>query len=297
MIKKRIWGMGAFIIGIMIIALSYFILMQPQISFENTESIPVYQIEKRPEILKIAMISVLSKQDTEKYQKIVAEGIGRKLGKQVLLLQRKSYAEINDLLLRGDADIALLSTGAYSVFGRKEGFPLLAMQERHGLAYYYGYVIVPVDSKVNSFADLKGHSFAYVDPLSYSGYLGVQELLNKQDYHEKEYFSSSYFTYSHDASIRAVSRGLVAGATVDSLVYDYLKLKAPQITERVKIIKVLPPMGTGPIVAKKTMSEEERERLKTVILHLHEDSEVYPAMRQLLIDRFVPADPALYRDI
>ena len=60
---------------------------------------------------QIAMISVLNHQDTARYQKELAEGLGRLLHRPVLLLRRKSNMEINQLLSKGDADIGLLSTG------------------------------------------------------------------------------------------------------------------------------------------------------------------------------------------
>ena len=53
--------------------------------------------------------------------------MGRLLDRPVLVLHRKSYTEINQLLIKGDADIALLSTGAYCVYGKKEDLQLLVM--------------------------------------------------------------------------------------------------------------------------------------------------------------------------
>ena len=81
------------------------------ISFADTEPVPGYEPDRRETPLKIAMISVLNHQDTARYQKELAEGLGRLLDRPVLLLRRKSYMEINQLLSKGDADIGLLSTG------------------------------------------------------------------------------------------------------------------------------------------------------------------------------------------
>lgn len=267
----------------------------PQIIFTDVEPIPSYQIENRETPLKIAMISVLNHKDTAKYQSQLAEGIGRKLGRPVLVLHRKSYAEVNHLLSKGDADIALLSTGAYCIYGKKEGFVLLAMQERNQLPYYHGYIIVSVQSSIDSLAELENKSFAYVDPLSYSGYLGLQKKLQEDGYVAEQYFKSISFTYSHDESIRAVANKFIDGAVIDSLAYDYLAKHEPALVEKIKIIETLPAMGTGPIVARKDL--KNMEEIQKILLHLHEDAVTEKALHHLMIDKFILPKPELYPKI
>ena len=63
----------------------------------------------------------------------------------VLLLHRRSYAEINQLLAKGDADVAFLSSGAYMVYGKKEDVRLLAMPERGGTNFYFSYYWTRMD--------------------------------------------------------------------------------------------------------------------------------------------------------
>lgn len=91
-----------------------------QIDFEQVEPIPGYKMEMREPPLRVAMISVLNHARTEGYQSQMVRSLGRLLGRPVLLLHRRSYAEINQLLAKGDADVAFLSSGAYMVYGKKE---------------------------------------------------------------------------------------------------------------------------------------------------------------------------------
>lgn len=265
------------------------------ISFADTEPVPGYEPDRRETPLKIAMISVLNHQDTARYQKELAEGLGRLLDRPVLLLRRKSYMEINQLLSKGDADIGLLSTGAYCVYGRKEDFALLAMQERNKCPYYYGYVIVSAKSGLQTLDDLRGKRFAYVDPLSYSGYLGLQEKLRKAGEAPEQFFQSVYFTYSHDASIRAVLNDFADGAVVDSLAYEYLQKYEPEQAAGIRIIETLPPRGTSPVVARKGLAGVDR--IQDALLHLQDDPEAGKAMEHLLIDRFILPQPDLYPPI
>ncbi len=270
----------------------YFKQEQAIIRLSETEPVPPYQWIHKGEPIKIAMISVLSRQETYKYQRQIAQAIGEKLGRPVLFLHRRSYAEVIQLLAKGGADIALLSTGAYSVYGQKENFTLLAMQERHGLPYYQSYVIVNAASPVNSLWQLKGKSFAYTDPLSYSGYLAPNREITANGFDADSFFGSTYFTYSHDKSLRAVAGQFVDGAAIDSLAYDYLKKKHPSLVEKVKIIAVLPSAGTGPVVARSDFPY--KQQVQDILLHLHEDPAISQALDELMIDRFILPRPDLY---
>lgn len=290
-------GIGAIVL---LVVMMCWILAQKEISnvqihFSDTDPIPGYQLKNRESPLKIAMISVLNHEDTDKYQKQLADAIGQRLHRPVLVLRRKSYAEINQLLSKGNADIGLLSTGAYCTYSRHDDFVLLAMQERNSLPYYYGYVVVLKQSRITSLEELRGKRFAYVDPLSYSGYLGLQEKLLQQAENPEIFFQSTYFTYSHDASIRAVLNDFVDGASIDSLAYDYLEKFEPDKAAQLRIIDRLPPRGTGPMVARKGLAD--MEHIQHVLLHLHEDPSGKAALNRLMIDRFILPQPALYPPI
>ena len=284
-------------VGVLLFALGGALLMlvsreRAQIDFEQVEPIPGYKMEMREPPLRVAMISVLNHVRTEGYQSQMVRSLGRLLGRPVLLLHRRSYAEINQLLAKGDADVAFLSSGAYMVYGKKEDVRLLAMPERSGVNYYFSYVIVPRTSRIESLAELRGRRFVYVDPMSYSGYLELRAYLRKMGEDPERFFRSSYFTYSHDDSLRAVADGLVDGGVIASLTYDYYQEYAPAMLEQVRIVQVLPGSGMGPVVARRDL--READAVQEILLHLDEDAEAKEAMEQLLIDRFVPPQLELY---
>ena len=284
-------------VGVLLFALGGALLMlvsreRAQIDFEQVEPIPGYKMEMREPPLRVAMISVLNHARTEGYQSQMVRSLGRLLGRPVLLLHRRSYAEINQLLAKGDADVAFLSSGAYMVYGKKEDVRLLAMPERSGVNYYFSYVIVPRTSRIESLAELRGRRFVYVDPMSYSGYLELRAYLRKMGEDPETFFRSSYFTYSHDDSLRAVADGLVDGGVIASLTYDYYQEYAPAMLEQVRIVQVLPGSGMGPVVARRDL--READAVQEILLHLDEDAEAKEAMEQLLIDRFVPPQLELY---
>ena len=263
-----------------------------QVYFDRVEAIPGYKIELREQPLRIAMISVLNHQTTDEYQHAMVRSIGRLLGRPVLLLHRRSYAEINQLLARGDADVAFLSSGAYMVYGKKEDVRLLAMPERDGANRYFSYIIVPRTSPAQALSDLRGRRFVYVDPLSYSGYIELRARLRTMDEDPEHFFGSYYFTYSHDDSLRAVADGLVDGGVIASLTYDYYRVNAPAILDKIRLLEAMPGSGMGPVIARRDLGDADA--VQEILLHLDADAEAKEAMQHLLIDRFVPPQPELY---
>ncbi|NMC33382.1 MAG: phosphate/phosphite/phosphonate ABC transporter substrate-binding protein [Veillonellaceae bacterium] len=247
--------------------------------------------------LRVAISSVLLPQETVVHSRAIANFLGRQLDRPVILIQRKSYAEIALLLLNGGADIAFFSSGEYANYS---GFPeieMLAGQQRMGLPYHQGYVVVAKDSDIQEIADLKGKTVAFTDPLSFSGYTILVHMLKQINQTPETFFARYIYTYSHDKSLLAVANQVVDAAPVTKLVYDRALQKHPEVAAAVRIIAVSPPAGTGPVVAGKSISPRQREILRRALLTMHEFANMRPALQGLSIDRFVPAQPELYEPI
>ncbi|KYZ76824.1 hypothetical protein AXX12_05820 [Anaerosporomusa subterranea] len=250
-----------------------------------------------PKPLRLAISSVLSPKDSIVYYRQIADYISRRLERPVVLIQRQSYAEVGVLLAKGGADLAFFSSGAYASLSGQNEIELLAMQQRNGLPYYRGYIIVPRVSAAESLADLRGKTFAFSDPLSYSGYIALAYTLEKMHQTPDSFFHSYTFTYSHDKSLRAVANNVAAGAIVNSLVYEYTQLRSPELIDAIKIIGVSEAAGTEPVVVRRGLSTEQKTTLRQLFLSMHEEDSVAVVLGGLHIDRFLPPQPELYDGI
>ncbi|HWQ43225.1 MAG TPA: PhnD/SsuA/transferrin family substrate-binding protein, partial [Desulfosporosinus sp.] len=83
--------------------------------------------------------------------------------------QRQSYQEINDLIKNGEVDMALICSGAYVAGQQDAKIELLAVPEVNGKGTYQSFLIVSADSNYQTLENLKGKTFAFTDPLSFSG--------------------------------------------------------------------------------------------------------------------------------
>lgn len=247
--------------------------------------------------LRVAVAAVISPGATLDSYGPLLDYLALKLDRPVQLIQRGTYAEINDLIRSGGSDLAFVCGGAYVEGERDFGMELLVAPQVEGQTVYYSYVIVSDDSPVQSLADLRGHSFAFSDPLSNSGHLAPRWLLHEIGETPETFFDKTIFTYSHDNSIQAVADHLVAGAAVDSLVYDYLLAQGSTYATHTRIIDRAGPYGIPPVVVHPEIDPALRETLRTVLLEMDATPPGQAILAELRIDRFVEIETAAYDGI
>jgi len=244
--------------------------------------------------LRVAVAPVISPKATFDTYSPLLDYLAQRLDRPVELRQRSTYAEINELLRTGQADVGFVCSGAF-VEGEREGYlELLVMPEIGGKTTYHALIIVPADSPYYSFEDLRGRRFAFTDPLSQSGHLYVQYRLALMGETPESFFNETFYTYSHDNSIRAVAQGIADGATVDSLVFDALVRSDPELGKRLRVIERSQPFGIPPVVVHPNLDPALKAAVRQALLEMHQDPRGRQALAVLGVDRFVPPDPAAY---
>ncbi len=271
---------------------------RPEIDFNETEPIPLADTGEESEpILRVAFAGVISPKETIRTYDALVQYIERQFHGPVQIVQRETYAEINDLVESLDVDLAFVCSLAYVVGNDDFGMELLTVPEVNGETTYRSYIIVPAASDIHSLDDLRGKTFAFSDPLSNSGRLAPVYRLYQLGETPETFFDRAFFTYSHDRSIRAVADGLVDGAAVDSLVYDFIIAHEPEIAAQTRIVETSEPFGIPPVIVHPDLDPEIKARLRELLLGLDEDAEGRQILDDLMIDRFVVGDDAAYDTI
>lgn len=237
--------------------------------------------------LRVSVAAVISPQGTaESYQPLL-DYLSEKLERPVELVQRRTYQETNDLIARGEVDVAFVCTSAYILGHDDFGMELLAGPEVNGESVYYSLLIVPAGSTAESLEDLRGQVFAFTDPMSHTGRVYPTYLTQQLGQTPESFFARTFFTYSHDEAIYAVAAGLAAGAAVDSLVYDFALVRDPSLAERVRVIHRSPPFGIPPVVVSPGVRPQQRALLQEILLKMHEDPRGTRALHALGVEKFV----------
>ncbi len=247
--------------------------------------------------LRVAVAAMVSPKETFVHYTELLTYLGDKLNQEVELVQRRTYGEINELLGKGEIDLAFLCSGPYAMEKEKYGFELLATPEINGSHFYRAYLIVNERSLFRTLEDLRGKTFAFTDPDSNTGRLVPTGWLQELGERPETFFKQSVYTYSHDNSIMAVAKGMVDGASVDSLIWDFYNQKNPTITNATRVIRRSTPYGTPPLVASKKLSTELKGLIRQILFSMHGDAKGRSILDQLMIDRFVDPRDDWYEGI
>jgi phosphonate transport system substrate-binding protein len=270
----------------------------PQVDFTKVspERPPAEAVREQP-ALRVAVAAMISPGITKQYYEDLLKLIGAKAGRRVEFIQRKSYAEVNDLIEKREVDLAFVCSGPYVQGHAKFGMEIIAVPVVDGGKVYYSYIIASKAGTINSFDDLKGRKFAFTDPDSNTGCLVPRFMLARRGTTPQAFFHENFFTHSHDNSVKAIAEGLADGAAVDSLIWEFMNATDPVFTSKTKIVEKSPPYGIPPVVVHPSLDPALKQNLKTLLLTLHTDPAARPLLQHLRIERFEEGNDELYQTV
>jgi len=141
----------------------------------------------------------------------IAAFVGDRLGIDVELVMGNDYEGLEDLLVRGEVDVAIISPYSYVRAKKREaGLSVFASHIARGSPTYGAYIIVGEDSNIERLEELKGQPFGFVDRRSTSGWLFPAARMLEEGIHPERDLEE-VFLHAHDKVYDAVAEGRVAG--------------------------------------------------------------------------------------
>jgi phosphonate transport system substrate-binding protein len=174
--------------------------------------------------------------------------------------------------------------------------PVLQGERYGGRPIYFSDVIVHRDSPFLTFLDLRGRSWAYNEPLSWSGY-GITRYHLVTLGETNGFFREVVEAGFHREAIRMVARGEVDGSAIDSQVLSIELRDHPDLAEQVRVVEALGPSTIQPVAVSRRVPQDLQEAIREVLVTMAEDSAVHERLSVALVERFVPADAGTYDDI
>lgn len=252
-------------------------------------------IEEQIQPLRVAIAAVISPKGSAESYALLLDYLSQHLDRPVVRIQRRTYAEVNELLRTGEVELGFVCTSSYLIGEREFDLQLLVAPQVNGEVVYHAQLIVPFESQAQDLLDLRGKVFAFTDPNSFSGRVYPTYLLQIIGEQPETFFSRTFFTYSHDLAIDAVAEGIADGASVDSLVLDFALKRDATLGQRIRVIHTSPPFGMPPVVVSPTIRPQLRQALAELLLHMHLDSAGQSALQALGYDRFIQVSDEDYQ--
>ena len=186
----------------------------PPVAPRLRPSMPAFSPPAGFDRLRMGLVPYLSSGSISEAHTSVAAYLSGVLLVPVEVVVADSYTDAIDRLARGEFDLVDLSPYAYALASQRVKLKCLVQSIAEGSATTSGYIFVREDSPRRTVADLKGATFAFVDPVSTSGYLFARKVLKDNGIDSRKDLARWEFAGNHEAVLLAVMEGRVdAGAT------------------------------------------------------------------------------------
>ena len=201
----------------------------------------------------------------------IASALSQATGLKFKVTIPTSYAAEIESVCAGQTDLAAIAPLQMTLLLDKGcGTPILSAlrkDEKGQLATTYNaQILVRSDSGINDLAGLKGKKFAFVDPISASGYLFPSLLVkNKTGQEPKTFFASTIFAGGHDKAALALYNGQVDGAATFNDVRTNAGMPA-DILQKTKVIDAAGPIPNDGIAIAKNFPADLRAQVTKALI-------------------------------
>jgi phosphonate transport system substrate-binding protein len=229
----------------------------------------------------------------------IADRIARHLGRPAELVIGTSFAQF----AASDVDAGFICGLPYVQLTRQHpspvealAAPVLAGARYGGRPIYFSDVIVHATSPIQSFADLRGRSWAFNDVDSHSGYsLTRYQLVRLGE--TGGFFGRVVAAGFHQRAIEMVAAGEVDGSAIDSQVLAVALRDNPALATALRVVAVFGPSTIQPLVVARHLPAATKAAIREAVTGIGEDPLARAALNHAEVTRFVPIGDADYDDI
>ena len=242
--------------------------------------------------LRIGLIPSEDSQAMIESSKQVLASLESKLDMPVEPFVATDYNGIIEALRAGKLDVAYLGPFSYVLatsVADVEAFAV-AVTKKTGQSAYKSLIIARKDSGINQLSDLKGHTFAFVDPSSASGHLFPKAGLEQAGFDPTKLLSRVIFSGSHDASILAVANQKVDAAAVADRILANAVARGLVKQDDVQVVWSSRPIPESPMVWRKNLDPELKQKVAAALASIKD----VPWGDQGQLDGFQPTTDAAY---
>jgi phosphonate transport system substrate-binding protein len=182
------------------------------------------------------------------------------------------YSAVIEALKSNQLEIAFLGPAAYVLAKDKVGCPIEAVARgimaETGKSSYEGYIVTQPSSSIKTLKDLKGKTFAFVDPASMSGNFVPRYVFSQNGIDPEKDFKSVFYSGTHQASLIAVREGKVDACAVASEVYDLAISRGQMKPSDIRVIFKSQPIPGSPFVIRTNLPKDLQAKLSKGFLGL-----------------------------
>jgi phosphonate transport system substrate-binding protein len=202
----------------------------------------------------------------------IKAALEKSTGLRINVTVMTSYAAQVEAMCAGSVDMGFFAPLQMTLLLSKGcGTPVLGALRKDDTGAlattYKSQILVKSDSGINDINGLKGKKFAFVDPLSASGYVYPTLVVkNKTGQEPKTFFASTIFAGGHPQAALAVYQGTVDGAATFIDARDSLVATTPDIKTKTKVIDTAGPIPNDGVALAKNFPDDIAKQVKTALI-------------------------------
>ncbi len=215
-------------------------------------------------ILRIGFIPAEDSRAMVRQSQDILDIVAKQTGLKVEAFVGSDYNGTIEALRNGHVDVALLGPFSYILATTQapvEAFAVTVIAKTMQPSYK-SIIIARKDSPINSIDDLKGHTYAFVDPGSTSGYMVPAAAFKKAGITPEKDFKQVMYSGGHDATIVAVGEGKVEAGSVADRIFERGCAKGLSDCSKIKTIWESPPIWNDPVLYRKNMPEDLKKKIR-----------------------------------
>lgn len=246
-----------------------------------------------PSSVKLGVIPTEGAADSQARFETLAAHLEKVLGIKVQVFTASDYAGVITAMANKHIDFGYFGPKSYTEAAEKANAEALVMEmDTSGQPGYKGIIIVRKDSGIKSMAEAKGHTFAFTDPNSTSGFL-VPNVLFARDLKVKPdtYFKEVRFSGSHGASILAVKNGGVEVAATNNIDLDRMAEKGSVSWDDFSVLWTSELIPGAPMTARSDLPASLKAAFAGALLSFNKDK---AGLQKLAIGGYAYADDSTY---
>lgn len=236
-------------------------------------------------VLKIGLVPAEDPRLIIADNQALLDALHASLGMEIKPFVATDYNGVIEALRAKKLEMALLGPFSYVLAASIAEVDPIAIPEtqRQGPSYR-ALIIARKDHNIRSLADLKGKTFAFVDPSSTSGHLFPKSAMLRAGLNP-DVDMRAIFAGSHDASAIAVQNGKVDAAAVADGLFEAAVARGVIKADEIVIVWTSEPIPGAPVVIRRDLPEALKQRIRAAFAAMHD----IPWAKGTIIKRWVPA--------
>ena len=215
-------------------------------------------------VLRIGFIPAEDSRAMIRQSQDILDIVAKQTGMKIESFVGSDYNGTVEALRNGHVDVALLGPFSYILATTQapvEAFAVTVIAKTMQPSYK-SIIIARKDSPVTSLETTKGHTYAFVDPGSTSGFMVPSAAFKQAGITPEKDFKQVMYSGGHDATIVAVGEGKVDAGSVADRIYERGCAKGLADCSKLKIVWESPPIWNDPVLYRKNLPEDLKKKIR-----------------------------------